>query len=236
MFYLFSWFLTGLSRLQQSPAFTRAICSSSRESIRGAEGSFSVSQSVSVSRFLSCSESQHSASESQPLVVSSSRLLPQESSGSCHGTKSTSRTVENELERIASESLRINGVSALRSLRQLRKPPQHQQHPLAYSTHLPIQSVMKNTSADSDVAQGLISVSSEHPHAAKFVQQRSVASNSFESSDKRKSNCGQSLGTGVKGPAGFYRPNVGMLFPSACKHLHLHPNHAVCLNRLSFRS
>lgn len=181
----------GLSRLQDN-AFTRAICSSSRESIRGAECSV-----TGGSRLVSCSEAAFSASETQPLV--SPRFAPQDG----HGPKCSGRAAENELERIASESLRINGVAALRSFRQLRKP-------VANSSTLSIPSAMKNTSADSDAAQGLISVSTEHPHGAK-CQQRSFASNSIES-DKRKSNCGQNV-SGGGGPAGFHRPNVGLSLP-----------------------
>lgn len=149
------------------------------------------------SRLASCSEAVFSASETQPLV--SPRFALQDG----HGPKCSGRTAENELERIASESLRINGVAALRSFRQLRKP-------VANSSTLSIPSAMKNTSADSDAAQGLISVSTEHPHGAK-CQQRSFASNSIES-DKRKSNCGQNLSVGGGGPAGFHRPNVGLSF------------------------
>lgn len=187
---------TGLSRLQDN-AFTRAICSSSRESIRGAECAL-----TGGSVLVSCSEAAFTASETQPLVPSQSRFQRQDSAPG-HGLKC--KAVENELERIASESLRINGVAALRSFRQLRKP-------VANSSTLSIPSAMKNTSADSDAAQGLISVSTEHPHGTK-CQQRSFASNSIES-DKRKSNCGQNMAGGGGGPAGFHRPNVGLF--TAC--------------------
>lgn len=140
---------------------------------------------------------------------------------------------ENELERIAADSLRINGVSALRSFRQFRKP----QQPPPSSSTLSIPSAMKadaggftgggrNISGDSTAdiaAQGLVSVSSEHPQS-KYPLGRSFASNSIES-DKRKSGqatssqiagaiggvgpYSQSSMAGGGGPAGFHRPNVG---------------------------
>jgi len=123
-------------------------------------------------------------------------------------TSERGRMLENELERIAADSIRVNGVSALRSLRQLKKPN-------SGSSSLSIPSVMKNTSADSgdNPAQGLMSVSTENPKPPphNLLQGRSFASNSVES-DKRKGNLGPAHSQSVSGgggPAGFHRPNVG---------------------------
>lgn len=231
---------SGLSRLEHMN-MTRAICSSSRESIRGTTltdcsnvGSRSrlidnIPSSALVLNQTSSGQNDsfqqqlllHHSSQFQPLIQTTARCLLQgssDSTGTGHavsasgqqlqGIKSSRedrRMVDNELERIAADSLRVNGIAALRSFKQLRKPIG------GASSTLSIPSAMKNTSADSgdQAAQGLMSVTSENPKC----QQRSFASNSFES-DKRKSNCGNNSqsGQGMSqggGMAGFHRPNVG---------------------------
>lgn len=141
--------------------------------------------------------------DTQPLVAAPRHTHSSSDQASGHGRSVSGRMLENELERIAADSLRLNGVAALKSFRQLRKPTPG-------STLSISASAMKNTSAESDGA--LISVSSEHPKA-----NRSFASNSIDS-EKRKSNCPPGTGISIMtstggggggGPAGFHRPNVG---------------------------
>lgn len=189
---------TTLSSIRDHSFLTRAI-SRSRESVSraGIPDSHPVSQSLG------------SSCDNQPLLgrVPLTSLTSGDqgtlASGHERGSgRSSGRMLENELERIAADSLRINGVAALRSFRHLRKTPQMPTDsasgttPGLSLTH----SGMKTTSADSADAtrEGLISVQSEHPKP-----QRSFASNSIDS-EKRKSNSG-----GGGGPAGFHRPNVG---------------------------
>ena len=233
---------SGLSRLEHMN-MTRAICSSSRESIRDSSFSGSrsrllpdclpsalipVTASSSSSGFRAASGSgsfdvsRINQTSRQPLVQTTARsaFLSASSDSSGHVVTGSSsggnrtvistgaghRMLENELERIAADSLRINGVAALRSFKQLRKPT-------SASSTLSIPSVMKNTSRDSgdQAAEGLMSVTSENPKTGLSCQQKSFASNSFDS-EKRKSNCGNSQSGGITrggGPAGFHRPNVG---------------------------
>lgn len=142
--------------------------------------------------------------DTQPLVAAARHTHSSSDQTSGHGRSVSGRMLENELERIAADSLRLNGVSALKSFRQLRKPTPG-------STLSISASAMKNTSGESEGA--LISVSSEHPKT-----NRSFASNSIDS-EKRKSNCPPGTGISIMtstgggggggGPAGFHRPNVG---------------------------
>ena len=109
------------------------------------------------------------------------------SSRACSGHRGH---VDNEIAEIAADSLRING--ALRQFKQLRKPHT--------ASTLSIPTAMKNYSETDCATAPLMHVASENPYYHGPSQQRSFASNSFDSDKKKGSTSGKSR---------FYKPNVG---------------------------